>query len=239
MLKIPSLEEMLKAGMHFGHRTSHWHPKMKPFIFTSQKGVYIFDLTKTQKMLEEALNFTKKLASEGKTVLFVGTKNQVKKSLAAAAKECGMPYVDEKWLGGFLTNFAVVKKVIRKYQDLVEKRQSGKLEKYTKKEKSDFDWQIERLEKRVGGLTGLSKLPDAIFIWDIKKEKTAVVEAGKKNIPIIAICDTNVNPDPVNYVIPANDDATKAVKLVLNLMKEAVLEGKSEKDSVKNIPASK
>jgi small subunit ribosomal protein S2 len=239
MVKIPSLEEMLKSGMHFGHRTSRWHPKMEPFIFTSRKGVYVLDLAKTQKMLEEALNFIKKLSSEGKTILFVGTKNQVKKPLAAAAKECGMPYVDEKWLGGFLTNFAVIKKVIRKYQDLMEKRQAGKLEKYTKKERSDFDWEIERLEKKVGGLTNLNKLPDAIFIWDIKKEKTAVAEAIKKNIPIIAICDTNVNPDPVNYVIPANDDATKTVKLILNLIKEAVLEGKNEKENAKEISESK
>jgi len=233
MVKIPSLEEMLKVGMHFGHRTSHWHPKMAPFIYSSRKGVYVLDLTKTQKMLEEALNYAKKLTSEGKTILFVGTKNQVKKPLAQMAKEAGMPYVDEKWLGGFLTNFSIIKKTIRKYQDLVEKKQTGKLDKYTKKERLEFDRDIKKLEVKVGGLVSLNKLPDAIFVWDIKKEKTAVAEAEKKNIPMIAVCDTNVNPEAINYVIPANDDATKTVKMILNLFKEAILEGRKEKSEVK------
>lgn len=226
MVKVPSLEEMLKAGMHFGHRTSRWHPKMKPFIFTSRKGVYVIDLAKTQLMLGAAMDFIKQLAGEGKTVLFVGTKNQVRKPLKKMAEEVNMPYVSEKWLGGCLTNFYIIKKTIKKYQDLVGKKEAGKLEKYTKKERLDFDREIERLEMKVGGLVGLNKLPDALFVWDIKKEKTAVEEARKKNIPIIAVCDTNVNPDPVNYIIPANDDATKAIKLVLAVVKEAVEEGK-------------
>lgn len=228
-MKISSIEEMLKCGMHFGHQTSKWHPKMEPFIFSSRKGIYIIDLQKTQKMLEVALNFMKKLASEGKIILFIGTKNQVKKPIKAVAEETGMPYVVDKWLGGCLTNFLIIKKLIRKYQDLLNKKQSGKLDKYTKKERLNFDKEIEKLKLKVGGLVNLNRLPDVLFVWDIKKEKTAIVEAKKKNIPIIAICDTNVNPENINYIIPSNDDATKAVKLILNLVKEAIVEGKENK----------
>jgi len=228
MIKIPTLEEMLKAGMHFGHQTSKWHPKMKPFIFTARKGIYVLDLTKTQKMLETALEFIKKMTQEGKVILFVGTKNQVKKPMQVMAEKVNMPYVSGKWLGGCLTNFLVIKKSIRKYKDLVQKKETGGLDKYTKKERLNFDREIKSLEMKVGGLVNLNKLPDALFIWDIRKEKTAVTEARKKNIPIIAICDTNVNPDLVNYVIPSNDDATKTIKLVLSAIKEAVEEGKRE-----------
>ncbi|PIR13085.1 30S ribosomal protein S2 [Candidatus Falkowbacteria bacterium CG11_big_fil_rev_8_21_14_0_20_39_10] len=228
-MKIPSLEEMLKSGMHFGHRTGKWHPKMEPFIFTQRNGVYIIDLVKTQKMLTDALEFMKKLAAEGKTILFVGTKNQVKQPMRNAAIAAAMPYVVGKWLGGLLTNFGIIKRSIKNYQDLTENKRAGKLEKYTKKEQLNFDREIAKLEQRVGGLANLTKLPDALFVWDIKKEKTAVAEANKKNIPVIAICDTNVNPEKINYVIPANDDATKAVKLILKSVKEAIEEGKKEK----------
>lgn len=228
MDNIPTLEQMLKAGMHFGHRTSKWHPGMEPFIFTSRKGVHIIDLTKTQKKLEEALNYLKKIASENKQILLIGTKVQVKKPLKNVAEEVGMPYVAERWLGGFLTNFDVIRGLIKKYKDLTEKKQAGKLEKYTKKEQLNFDREITKLETSVGGLKNLTKVPDVIFIWDIKKEKTALTEAKKKNIPVVAVCDTNVNPKNVNYIIPANDDATKTIKLILNLVKEAIAEGKAE-----------
>ncbi|MEK7097403.1 MAG: 30S ribosomal protein S2 [Patescibacteria group bacterium] len=226
MTKIPTIEEMLKAGMHFGHRTSKWHPKMAPFIFTSRNGVHIIDLTKTAQKLEEALNFIKKNVSEGKAVLFVGTKDQVKAEMKAMSIEAGVPYVTEKWLGGFLTNFPVIKKLIKKYKDLQEKKMTGKLDKYTKKERLDIDREISKLEARVGGLVDLNKIPDAMFIWDIKKEKTALAEAKKKNIPVIAVCDTNVNPDGIDYIIPANDDASKTIKLVMNTVKEAVVEAR-------------
>lgn len=226
MTKIPTIEEMLKAGMHFGHRTSKWHPKMAPFIFTSRNGVHIIDLTKTAQKLEEALNFIKKNVSEGKAVLFVGTKDQVKAEMKAMSIEAGVPYVTEKWLGGFLTNFPVIKKLIKKYKDLQEKKMTGKLDKYTKKERLDIDREISKLEARVGGLVDLNKIPDVMFIWDIKKEKTALAEAKKKNIPVVAVCDTNVNPDGIDYIIPANDDASKTIKLVLNSIKEAVLEAR-------------
>ncbi|OGF27549.1 30S ribosomal protein S2 [Candidatus Falkowbacteria bacterium RIFOXYB2_FULL_47_14] len=227
MTKLPTIEQMLKAGMHFGHRTSKWHPKMEPFIFGAHGGVHIIDLVKSRKMLETALEFMKKFAAEGKMILFVGTKMQVKKPLKDMSEEVGMPYISEKWMGGCLTNFLIIKKLIKKYKDLLDDKNTGKLDKYTKKERLEFDREIKRLELRVGGLTKLSRLPDAIFVWDIKHEKTAVTEARKKNIPLIAICDTNVNPTGINYVIPANDDATKTIKLTLGLIKEAIEEGKA------------
>src|SRR5574344_2131318 len=221
MQKLPSLEEMLKAGAHFGHRTNRWHPKMKQFIFTSKNGVYIIDLKKTQEQLEIALDFMTKLVSEGKNILFVGTKNQVSEPLKKMAIAVGQPYIVGKWLGGYLTNFLVVKKSIKKYLDLIEKRETGKLEKYTKKERLEFDREIKKLEMRVGGLTSLNKMPDALFVWDIKEEETAIREAQQKNIPIIAVCDTNVNPDEVTYAIPANDDSTKTIKIILDAISSA------------------
>jgi len=230
-MKIPTVEEMLKAGMHFGHRTSKWHPKMEPFIFGSRKGVHIIDLRKTQAMLGVALEYLKKQTAEGKTILLVGTKMQVKNTLKKTAEEAGVPYVYSKWLGGFLTNFPIIRNLIRKFKDLSEKRAGGKLDKYTKKERLDFDRQIAKLETNVGGLVSLTKTPDIIFIWDIKKEKTAFTEAMKKKIPVVAVCDTNTNPDGVKYIIPANDDASKGIKLVMNLVKEAILEGKTEGQS--------
>jgi len=227
MTKIPSTEEMLKAGLHFGHRTSKWHPKMEPFIFGSRLGVHIIDLRKTQKYLAEALDFISKLASENKTILMVGTKDQVKTQLIKTAIEADFPYVDNRWIGGTLTNFTVIKKLIKDYVDLKEKRDTGKLAKYTKKEQLNFTRKIAKLERIVGGMQSIKKIPDALFIWDIKKEKTALAEAKKKGIPVVAICDTNVNPDGVKYVIPANDDATKGIKLMFKLIAEAVKTGKA------------
>lgn len=226
MVTLPSVEEMLKAGMHFGHRTNRWHPKMKPFIYTDKKGIYIIDLNKSREKLAEAMEFMSQLISENKSVLFVGTKNQVKAGMKNMAEATGMPYIVGKWLGGYLTNFAVVKKSVQKYKDLVEAKTSGKLEKYTKKEQLDFAREIKKLEERVGGLTNLNKLPDALFVWDIKEEETAVTEARMKNIPIIAICDTNVDPGLVNYPIPANDDATKTIALLMETIKNVVADAK-------------
>lgn len=223
MKNIPTLEEMLKAGMHFGHRTNRWHPKMKQFIFTAKNNIYIIDLKKSQRKLVEALEFMIKLVSEGKHILFVGTKNQVSGPMKKMAEEINQPYIVGKWLGGYLTNFPIVKKSVKKYLDLVEKKESGRLEKYTKKERLEFDREINKLRERVGGLASLNKLPDALFIWDIKEEETAVKEAIQKNIPIIAICDTNVNPELVNYPIPANDDATKTIALVLESIKKNLI----------------
>jgi len=226
MTKTPSLEELLKAGAHFGHRTNRWHPKMKQFIFTSKNGIYIIDLKKTQEKLEEALEFMTKLVSEGKSILFVGTKNQVSEPMKKTAIAVGQPYIVGKWLGGYLTNFLIVKKSVKKYLDLIEKRDGGKLEKYTKKERLNFDREIKKLDLRVGGLASLNKLPDALFVWDIKEEETAIKEARQKNIPIIAVCDTNVNPEEVNYPIPANDDATKTIQLILDCIEDALVTAK-------------
>jgi small subunit ribosomal protein S2 len=228
MISLPKIEDMLKAGMHFGHRTNRWHPKMKQFIFTSKNGIYIIDLRKTQEKLKEALEFITKLVSEGKSILFVGTKSQVSAPLKKMAEETGQAYVVGKWLGGYITNFLVIKKSVKKYLDLIEKRDAGKLEKYTKKERLDFDREIKKLEARVAGLVTLNKLPDALFVWDIKEEETAIREAQQKNIPIIAICDTNVNPEEVTYPIPANDDSTKTISLVLAAIKETILAAKKE-----------
>ncbi len=233
MVKLPTIEEMLKAGTHFGHRTSKWHPKMAPFIFGSRNGVHIIDLEKARQFFGKALEFIKKSVAEDKTILLVGTKQQVKKTLKKTAEEVGAPYVSEKWLGGCLTNFTAIKKLIKNYKDLLEKKTAGKLDKYTKKERLEFDREIARLEQRVGGLVDLNKIPEVIFIWDIKKEKTALAEAIKRNVTIIAVCDTNVNPTGIDYVIPANDDATKTIKLVMGLVAEAVREGREEKEKSK------
>ncbi|MCF7820490.1 MAG: 30S ribosomal protein S2 [Candidatus Pacebacteria bacterium] len=228
MANIPSLEQMLKAGMHFGHRTSRWHPKMEPFIFTQRNGLYIINLEKSQEQLQTALDFITNLAKENKNILFVGTKKQVQKPMKEMAQATSMPYVVGKWLGGCLTNFPVIKKSIKKYLDLKEGQASGKFEKYTKKEKLNFEREIEKMEGKLGGLSNLTKLPDALFIWDIKEEKTAVTEARKKNIPVIGICDTNVNPEEVNYPIASNDDSTKTINLILDTIKDFILEAKKE-----------
>ena len=226
MISLPKIEDMLKAGMHFGHRTNRWHPKMNQYIFTSKNGIYVIDLRKSREKLKEALEFIQKLVLENKSILFVGTKSQVSAPLKKMAEESGQAYVVGKWLGGYITNFAVIKKSVKKYTDLIEKKEAGKLDKYTKKERLDFDREIKKLEARVAGLVSLSKLPDALFVWDIKEEETAIKEAQQKNIPIVAICDTNVNPEEVTYAIPANDDSTKTIKIVLEAIKDALLEGK-------------
>jgi len=236
-LSVPSVAQMLEAGMHFGHRTYKWHPKMKPFIFESRKGIHIIDLEKTRTQLEAALAFISRSVAEGKTVLLVGTKNQVKNKLKEVALEAGLPYVSERWLGGTLTNFNIIRNSIRMYQDLLEKKEQGKLEKYTKKERIQFDRQIAKLSLSVGGLIGLNRVPDVIFIWDIKHEETALAEARKRGIPIIALCDTNVNPIGIDYIIPGNDDASKAIVLVLDVIKEAVLAARESAHETKQAEA--
>lgn len=226
--KLPTVEEMLKAGMHFGHRTSKWHPKMAPFIFGSRNGIHVIDLAKSRKMLAAGLAFLEKSAAEGKVILLVGTKEQVNKTLKETAEDAGVPYVNEGWLGGSITNFNVIKKAIKKYKTLKEEQALGKLDKYTKKEQLDIAREIARLDKKVGGMVSLTKTPDVFFIWDIKHENTALAEARKKKLPVVAICDTNVNPTGVDYIIPGNDDAIKAVKLILGYVGEAIKAGKAK-----------
>ena len=229
MPNVPDLLTMLKAGVHFGHQQGRRHPKMKPYIFTAKSGFHIINLELTQEKLAEALAFVRKLVANGGTVLFLGTKKQAQPIIAKYAKDCQMPYVIERWLGGTFTNFPEISRVVKKFTELKRKKATGQLDKYTKKEKLEFDKEIEKLEKMVGGIETLAKVPDALFVCDVKKEKTAVEEAIRKNIPIVAICDTNVNPDKINYCIPANDDAIKSIDLITGLVAQAVKAGAEEK----------
>ena len=229
MPQIPDLLSMLQAGVHFGHRLSKRHPKMEPYIFMSKGGFHIINLEQTQIKLQTALDFTKKVVSNGGTILFLGTKKQAQSIISKHAKDCGMPYITERWLGGTITNYGEISRLIRKYVDLKRKKSLGQLDKYTKKERLDFDKEIEKLDKMVGGVETLTKTPDAIFVIDIKNEKTAVAEARKKNIPIIALVDTNVNPELVSYPIPANDDSVKSIEIFTSLMAQAVLEGAKDR----------
>jgi len=237
MTQIPDLMTMLKSGVHFGHQTGKRHPKMKPYIFTTKSGFHILNLEETQNKLKEALEFATKIVSNGGTILFLGTKKQAQPIITKYAKECNMPYITERWLGGTFTNFGEINKLVKKFVDLKKQRETGQLDKYTKKEKLEFEREIEKLDKMVGGVEGITRVPDAIFVVDIKKEKTAVTEAIRKNIPVIAMVDTNVNPDKVNYPIPANDDAIKSIELITSLISTAVNEGLKKKE--KNTLATK
>ncbi|MBI4261965.1 30S ribosomal protein S2 [Candidatus Uhrbacteria bacterium] len=225
MITIPPLVDFMKAGVHFGHAVAKRHPKMSPSIFTARNGVHIIDLEKTVVVLQSALEFVHHLAASGQTIVFVGSKRQAQEIVKKAAIECGMPYVTTRWLGGTITNFSVLKKLLKKYHDLTRKREKGELTKYTKKEQLEFEREIIRLEESVGGIANLEKIPDALFVVDIKHEETAVREALKKKIPIVAMCDTNVNPTGIAYCIPANDDATKSIELITSLVAAAAREG--------------
>lgn len=224
-MKTPTLIELFKAGAHFGHKSSKWHPNMGPYIFTTKNNVHIINLEETQKKLEEALNVLKELGSTGKTVLFVGTKRQAAALVEKYAKACNMPYISTRWLGGMLTNFKTVSSIPRKLTKLKRQREAGELKKYTKKERLGIDREIDKMEHLVGGIEQLEKLPDALFIVDLKEEKTALREVLQLGIPIIAICDTNVNPTDIDYPIPANDDATRSLELIIRLVSEAIQEG--------------
>ncbi|PIY97083.1 MAG: 30S ribosomal protein S2 [Candidatus Kerfeldbacteria bacterium CG_4_10_14_0_8_um_filter_42_10] len=225
-MKEVTLLDLLKNGVHFGHQKSRRHPKMEPHIFTVRNGVHIINLEKTLEKLIEALAFIKKTAQEGGQILFLGTKRQAKDIIKKHAQSCGMPYLTERWMGGLFTNFTNVSKLQKKLKKLEEERQSGELEKYTKKERSKFEKEIEKLDRLVGGIKDMRSLPNAIFVVDIREEKTAIQEASKKKVPIVAMVDTNTNPDPISYVIPANDDATKSIEYITGLVAEAVNEGK-------------
>jgi small subunit ribosomal protein S2 len=221
-----SVEEMTGAGVNFGHRVSKLHPRMKPFVAGVKNNVHLFDLEKTAKELEKALKFISKTVSEGKTLLFVGTKIQVKGLIKLAAEECGLPYVTERWLGGTFTNFETITKRVNYFKDLERRKAIGDFEKYTKKEKMGLEKEIELLRVKFEGIKNLTKLPDAVFIFDIYKDDTCLREAKRKGIKIIAICDTNTDPSQVDYPIPANDDAISSVKYILEKTKEAILNSK-------------
>ncbi len=239
-MKIPTLEEMLQAGVHFGHQVSRWHPKMKQFIFTERNGVHIIDLEKTQEQLEKVLPQIEQMTKEGKKILFVSTKPQAKEIVKEAAIAAGQPYLVDRWVGGLLTNFPEIKKIIKKYLTLQEQKASGELERYTKKEQLDIERSMDKMELMIGGLVDLKGLPDAIFLPAFQREKTAFTEANKMGVPIIAVCDTNANLTKADYVIPANDDAVNAIRMMVTLVGEAAKRGvdAAEKEAAK-APASK
>ncbi|MBI4157867.1 30S ribosomal protein S2 [Candidatus Woesebacteria bacterium] len=219
-----SLEELLEAGAHFGHQARRWNPKMAPYLYGVQEGVHIFDLTKTKEELERALEFLSQAQKEGKVVLFVGSKKQGREKTKEVAEAVGAPYINERWLGGTITNFNAIKKSIDKLADMKEKMAAGEYkDKYTKKEILLLDREIARLERFFGGMATLTKIPDALFVLDTKKESGAVFEAKKKGITVVGIVDSNADPEEVDYPIPMNDDATKAISYVLDLVKETML----------------
>lgn len=224
-MAIISMKQLLEAGVHFGHQTRRWNPKMAAYIFTERNGIYIIDLQKTVGKVEEAYNFIKDVAAQGKDVLFVGTKKQAQESIKEEATRCGMFYVQERWLGGMLTNFPTIQKRIVYLRELEKMEEDGIFEVLPKKEVSQLMGQKEKLERFLGGIKDMKKLPGAVFIVDPRKERIAVAEARRLKIPIVAIVDTNCDPDEIDYVIPGNDDAIRAVKLLTAKMAEAVLEG--------------
>lgn len=227
-MKDITLLELLKSGAHFGHNTSRWNPKMKPYIFTARSGIHILDLEKTKQALLKAAEFVQELAKAGGKVLFVGTKKQSKEIVKQAALACGMPYVNVRWLGGTFTNFKTIQRTIRKLEKLENLKATGELEShYTKKERLLVEREIEKLKKLFEGIQSLKKLPEAIFITDVKHESIAVKEAKKSGVKIIGVVDTNSDPSDIDYVIPANDDSTKTTELICNLMSQAISEGKN------------
>ena len=231
-MKIPSILEMLKAGVHFGHQVSRWHPKMKQYIFGQRNNVHVIDLERTQEMLGGTLESIKNLAKEGKVILFASTRPQAKAVVKAAAIDCGMPYLADRWIGGLFTNFQEIKKLITKYNTLREQQASGELEKYNKKERLDISKDLEKKEVSLGGLTTLTKMPDVLFVPSLQNEKTAMTEAKKMGVEVIGICDTNANPDNADYIIPANDDAVNSITMMVNLVAAAIKEGKAEAEKV-------
>ena len=225
-MAVISMKQLLEAGVHFGHQTRRWNPKMAPYIFTERNGIYIIDLQKTVKKLNEAYAFARDIVAEGGDILFVGTKKQAQSSVKEEAERCEMPYVNARWLGGMLTNFTTIKKRIARLAQLRKMEEDGTFEILPKKEVIKLRGEIEKLEKFLGGIKDMKKIPGAMFIVDPRKERIAVAEAKKLNIPIIAIVDTNCDPDEIDAVIPGNDDAIRAVKLISEVIANAVLEAK-------------
>jgi small subunit ribosomal protein S2 len=236
-MSVISMKQLLEAGVHFGHQTRRWNPKMKKYIFTERNGIYIIDLQKTVKKVEEAYNWVKELAAEGGTVLFVGTKKQAQDSVKEEALRSGMYFVNQRWLGGTLTNFETIQKRIRRLKDIERMAEDGTFEVLPKKEVVQLNKELERLEKFLGGIKDMKSLPDALFIIDPRKERIAVAEARKLNIPIVGIVDTNCDPDEIDVVIPANDDAIRAVKLLTGKMADAILEAKQGEETAEPVEA--
>lgn len=224
-MAVVTMKQLLEAGVHFGHQTRRWNPKMKPYIFTERNGIYIIDLQKTVKMMEDAYAFVKDVIADGGTILFVGTKKQAQSTVREEAERCGMFYVNVRWLGGMLTNFQTIRKRVRRLQEIEQMGTDGSFGVLPKKEVLQLMKEKQKLEKFLGGVRDMERLPDAVFVVDPRKERIAVQEARKLNIPIISIVDTNCDPDEIDYVIPGNDDAIRAIKLICGRMADAVIEG--------------
>ena len=231
-MSVITMKQLLEAGVHFGHQTRRWNPKMAEYIYTERNGIYIINLQKTVKKIVEAYDFVREVAESGEDILFVGTKKQAQESIKEEAERVGMYYVNARWLGGMLTNFKTIQKRIDRLNQLKKMEEDGTFDLLTKKEATKLKLEIEKLEKYLGGIKDMKKLPGALFVVDPRKEKIAVSEAKKLGIPIVAIVDTNCDPDEVDYVIPGNDDAIRAVKLIASTMANAVLEGKQGEDAI-------
>ena len=234
-----TLQDLLEAGVHFGHQTKRWNPKMKPFIFTSRNGIYIIDLQKTVNSLEKACQKVKEIVANDKQVLFVGTKKQAKEVIKEEALRCSMPFVTERWLGGMMTNFQTIRRNIKRLKDLERMKEDGTFEKLTKKEASGLQREIDKLENILGGIKDITRLPGAVFVVDSKKEKIAVAEANKLKIPVIAIIDTNSDPDVIDYPIAGNDDAVKSIKVISHEFSSAILEAQHKQMEEKEQEAKK
>jgi small subunit ribosomal protein S2 len=225
-MSVVSMKQLLEAGVHFGHQMRRWDPRMKSYIFTDRNNIYIIDLQQTVKLIDVAYDFIKEISSKGANILFVGTKKQALESIKNEAEKCGMFYVNYRWLGGTLTNFNTIRKRVKRLYQLEEMENNKMFEVLPKKEVMSLKVEKEKLEKLLGGIKNMEKLPDAIFVVDPKKEKIAIAEAIKLSLPIVAIVDTNCNPEEIDYVIPGNDDAIRAVKLISSVIADAVIEGK-------------
>jgi small subunit ribosomal protein S2 len=240
-----TIKELLEAGAHFGHQTARWDPRMKKYIFTKRNGIHIIDLERTSLMLGKAREFVRELVAEGSTILFVGTKKQAQEAIESEAKRCGMPYINQRWIGGILTNFTTIQSRIDYLVRLEDQRARGEFTRLPKKEALKLEEEIIRLNRQLGGIKEMTRLPSALFIIDTVKEKIALAEAKRMSIPVVAVADTNSNPDEIDHPIPANDDAIRAVKLVCTKIADAVLEGKailtppiSEKEAEPERPAA-
>ena len=230
-MSVISMKQLLEAGVHFGHQTRRWNPKMAEYIFTERNGIYIIDLQKTVKKIEEAYNFIRDIAQEGGDILFVGTKKQAQESIKEEAERVGMYWVNARWLGGMLTNFKTIKQRIDRLEQLTRMEEDGTFDLLPKKEVLNLMHEREKLEKFLGGIKDMRKLPSALFIVDPRKEKIAIAEAKKLGIPVVAIVDTNCDPEEVDYVIPGNDDAIRAVKLIASTIANAIMEGRQGTDA--------
>jgi small subunit ribosomal protein S2 len=226
-----AIKELLEAGVHFGHQTKRWNPKMKPYIFGERNGIYILDLAKTARRFREAEQFVTDLAARGGTILFVGTKRQAQDAIAEEAQRCGMFYVNQRWLGGLLTNFATIQRSLGRLRDLEAMSADGRYETMSKKEIAHIEKEKRKLQRNLDGIRGMTRLPDAVFVVDTKKEKIAVDEARKLRIPVIGIVDTNCDPEEVDYPIPGNDDALRAIRLFASRIADAVLAGRAMREA--------